>query len=339
MLFRSMIELYFRETYVESARLPCCPMNLLIHETLSILCQKGCLYPRRLAAEVLELSIFRHISQEELRRALHCMIEKDLIKVYEDGAVGMSDAGERLCGNLEFYAVFESEETFSVRWNEQEIGTLDRAYRAGDSFFLAGRTWEVKGCDTKHRRIDVEPGTARADIRFGGKGALHTDRKTMERIHQVLASEGTYSYLDEEAAGILTELRAAAKRRGLLKLLAREPGTDNLLVFPVLGTDTIRTLCYVWNSGGLACERVMLRGFLYGIRIHSMTEAGFRSSNARILEQGCRISRAYLLKKERMEGKYFDVLPEELRYRELMEDVLDLKGAAEFMRTLAQGEE
>ncbi len=335
----AMIELYFRETYVESARLPRCPMNLLIHETLSILCQKGCLYPRRLAAEVLELSIFRHISQEELRQALHCMIEKDLIKVYEDGAVGMSDAGERLCGNLEFYAVFESEETFSVRWNEQEIGTLDRACRAGDSFFLAGRTWEVKGCDTKHRRIDVEPGTARADIRFGGKGALHTDRKTMERIHQVLASEGTYSYLDEEAAGILTELRAAAKRRGLLKLLAREPGTDNLLVFPVLGTDTIRTLCYVWNSGGLACERVMLRGFLYGIRIHSMTEAGFRSSNARILEQGCRISRAYLLKKERMEGKYFDVLPEELRYRELMEDVLDLKGAAEFMRTLAQGEE
>ena len=264
---------------MESARLPRCPMNLLIHETLSILCQKGCLYPRRLAAEVLELSIFRHISQEELRQALHCMIEKDLIKVYEDGAVGMSDAGERLCGNLEFYAVFESEETFSVRWNEQEIGTLDRAYRAGDSFFLAGRTWEVKGCDTKHRRIDVEPGMARADIRFGGKGALHTDRKTMERIHQVLASEGTYSYLDEEAAGILTELRAAAKRRGLLKLLAREPGTDNLLVFPVLGTDTIRTLCYVWNSGGLACERVMLRGFLYGIRIHSMTEAGFRSSN------------------------------------------------------------
>ena len=45
------------------------------------------------------------------------------------------------------------------------------------------------------------------------------------------------------------------------------------------------------------------------------------------------------MKKERMEGKYFDVLPEELRYRELMEDVLDLKGAAEFMRTLAQGEE
>lgn len=335
----AMIELYFREKYVEPVRLPRCPMNLLIHETLSILCQKGCLYPKRLAAEVLELSVFRHISQEEFRQVLCSMMDKDYIKVYEDGAVGISDAGERICDNLEFYAVFESEETFSVRWNEQEIGTVDRVYRAGDSFFLAGRTWEVRGCDTKHKRIDVEPGTSKADIRFGGKGALHTDQKTMERIHQVLASRETYSYLDDEAAGILAELRAAAEHLGLLKLLVREPGTDNLLVFPMLGTDTIRTLYYIWNSGGVTCDRVMLRGFLYGIRIHSMTEAGFRACNARILKKGCRIHRAYLLRKERMEGKYFDILPEELRYKELVEDLLDQEGAAEFLKMLAQGEE
>ena len=334
----AMIELYFREKYLEAPKLSRCPMNLLIHETLSILCEKGCLYPPRLAAELLELSVFRHISQEELRQVLGCMIEKDLIMVYEDGAVGISDMGERLCDSMDFYAVFESEETFSVRWNEQEIGTVDRAYKAGDSFFLAGRTWAVLGCDTKHKRIDVEPGTAKADIHFGGKGALYTDQRTMEKIHEVLTSEETYPYLDGEAVGILEELRMAAKRRGLLKLLAKEPGTDNLLVFPILGSDTIRTLYYIWNSNGMTCDRVQLRGFLYGIRIHSMTEQGFRRYNDQILEKGCRINRAYLLKKERMEGKYFELLPEELRYKELMEDVLDLKGAADFMKSLAQGE-
>ncbi len=335
----AMIELYFREKYLESVRLPRFPMNLLVHETLSILSQKGCLYPHRLAEELLELAIFRHISQDELKQVLRAMMEKDYIRLYEDGAVGLSDAGERLCDHLEFYAVFESEETFSVRWNEQEIGTVDRAYKAGDSFFLAGRTWEVQGCDMKHKRIDVEQGTAKADIRFGGKGALHTDRRTMEQIHQVLASEETYSYLDEEAAGILAELRAEAKRLGLLTLLSREPGTDNLLVFPALGTDTIRTLYYIWNSGGVACERVMLRGLLYGIRICSMTEQAFRIYNARILEKGCRINQAYLLKKERMEGKYFDILPEKLKFKELTEDALDRQGAAEFLKLLAQGEE
>ena len=125
----------------------------------------------------------------------------------------------------------------------------------------------------------------------------------MERIHQVLASKEMYPYLDEEAVGILTELRAAAKHLGLLKTLVQEPGTDNLLVFPVLGTDTIRTLYYIWNSAGVTCDR------------------------------------AFLLRKERMEGKYFDILPEELRYKELVEDLLDQEGAAEFLKMLAQGEE
>ncbi len=83
----------------------------------------------------------------------------------------------------------------------------------------------------------------------------------------------------------------------------------------------------------------MLRGLLYGIRICSMTEQAFRIYNARILEKGCRINQAYLLKKERMEGKYFDILPEKLKFKELTEDALDRQGAAEFLKLLAQGEE
>ena len=333
----AMIELYFREKYLERTSLPRYPMNLLIHETLSILCEKGCLHPPGLAAELLELSIFRHITQEEFRQVLHCMMKKDYIKMYEDGALGISDAGEKLCSSLEFYAVFESEETFSVRWNEQEIGMVDRAYKTGDSFFLAGRTWAVLGCDTKHRRIDVEPGTARADIHFGGRGALYTDQRTMEKLHQVLSSEENYPYLDEEAAGVLAELRADAGRFGLLRLMFKEPGTNNLLIFPTLGTDTIRTLYYLWNSNGIACERVILRGLLYGIRFFSLDEQSLRRKSARILENGCRINRAYLLKKERMEGKYFEILPEELKYKELIGDVLDLRGAADFLKKLLQG--
>ena len=52
----------------------------------------------------------------------------------------------------------------------------------------------------------------------------------------------------------------------------------------------------------------------------------------RILASGCRIDRAYLLKKERAEGKYFDMLPGELKFKELCQDVLDLDGAISFMR-------
>lgn len=332
----AMAELYFRDQYLEEERLPRCPMNLLVHETLAILCERGCLYPPQLAQAVLELSIFQNISQEELRSVLRAMIQRDYLKIYEDGAVGLSDAGERLCGSLEFYAVFESDDMFTVRHNGQEIGTVDRAYKAEEHFFLAGRTWRVLGCDQKHKRIDVEPGTAGADIYFNGKGALYTDQRTMEKIHEVLSSGSAYSYLDEEASGILQEIRAAAGALGLDRLLTEEKGTDNLLLFPVLGTDTMKTLYYLCNSNGAVCEKVVMRGFLYGLRLCSISRRGFRRVIMRILDGGCRIDRRLLLKKERIEGKYFEMLPEALKERQLMEDALDLRGAADFLRKMLE---
>lgn len=330
----AMVELYFREKYLEKMKRSEYPMNLLVHETLAALCERGCLHPPQLAQAVLELSVFGRITQEEYKSVLRSMFRKGYLKQYEDGAIGLSDSGERICCSLEFYAVFESEDTFSVRCNGQEIGTVDRAYKAEESFFLAGRTWRVLGCDLKRKRMDVEPGSAGADIHFNGRGALYTDRRTMEKIHQVLVSEERYSYLDEEAAGILQEIRRTAGRLGLRKLLAEEPGTDNLVLFPVLGTDTIRTLYYLWNSNGVVCEKVALRGFLYGLRLCSVGRRELRRLTVRMLDSGCRVDRDLLLRKERVEGKYFEVLPQELKYRQLKEDALDLGGAEAFLREL-----
>mgnify|MGYP002511346144 CR=1 FL=1 len=87
----AMIELYFREKYLESVRLPRFPMNLLVHETLSILSQKGCLYPHRLAEELLELAIFRHISQDELKQVLRAMMEKDYIRMMNEHVESYAD--------------------------------------------------------------------------------------------------------------------------------------------------------------------------------------------------------------------------------------------------------
>lgn len=330
----AMVELYFREKYLEKMKRSEYPMNLLVHETLAALCERGCLHPPQLAQAVLELSVFGRITQEEYKSVLRSMFRKGYLKQYEDGAIGLSDSGERICCSLEFYAVFESEDTFSVRCNGQEIGTVDRAYKAEESFFLAGRTWRVLGCDLKRKRMDVEPGSAGADIHFNGRGALYTDRRTMEKIHQVLVSEERYSYLDEEASEILQEIRRTAGRLGLRKLLAEEPGTDNLVLFPVLGTDTIRTLYYLWNSNGVVCEKVALRGFLYGLRLCSVGRRELRRLTVRMLDSGCRVDRDLLLRKERVEGKYFEVLPQELKYRQLKEDALDLGGAEAFLREL-----
>ena len=334
----AMIELYFREKHLEQTKVPLCPVNLLVHEVLAVICEQGCLQPPHLAQAVLELSVFQALSLEDLRLVLRTMIQKDFLKVYEDGAIGLSDTGEKICCSMGFYAVFEADETFSVYWNNNAIGTVDKAYKTDECFFLAGKTWTVLGCDLKHKRIDVEPGKDKADIHFNGKGNLKTDRRTMEKIRQILKEENEYSYLDEEAMDVLREIRSLARYFLLGELLVKEPGTDNLLLFPALGTDTIRTLYYIWRSNGISCEKVLLRGLLYGIRVYAMDDPVLKQKIRRILSSGCPVDRAFLLKKERAEGKYFDMLPEALKFKELCQDVLDLDGAAAFMKELMEDE-
>lgn len=330
----AMIELYFREKYLEDIKVVQYPYHLLIHEILSLICQKGCLYPRQLAAEVLELSIFAKISQEELKEVLKSLIANEVLMVYDDGAIGLADLGERICNQMEFYAVFESTETFTVRWNEKEIGSVEKAYKQGDLFFLAGKSWRVIGCDLTHKRIDVEESLRGSDIHFTGSGTLETDQVTMAKIHEILASSDQYSYLDEEASKVLQTLRTKAAKYQLCDLIVKEDYTDNLMLFPVLGTSTMNTLYYLFVSAGIRCEQITLRGFLYGLRLYAINRRTFQKKVFRILESNLTINQEFLLKNEKLEGKYTEYLTDELRYREITLDSLDLEGANLFLRNL-----
>lgn len=56
------------------------------YSLLAVLYEKGCLMPNRLAAQVLELSAFRNVSQDDLRDLLLHLIEKKILCQYEDEA-------------------------------------------------------------------------------------------------------------------------------------------------------------------------------------------------------------------------------------------------------------
>lgn len=330
----AMIELYFRQKYLEEMKTVQYPYHLLIHELLSIICQKGCLYPKQLAAEVLELSIFQNIAQEELKEILHLLITKEILMVYDDGAIGLADEGERICNQMEFYAVFEAEETFEVRCNDRSIGTVEKAYKIGDAFFLAGQSWKVLGCDLIHKRLDVIQCQQNADIHFTGSGSLQTDQVIMRKIHEILSSSQTYSYLDQDAAFTLMQIREKARACHLCDVLVREENTDNLLLFPEISSMAINTLYYVFRTNGIRCERINLSGCLYGLRIFAMRLKHFEQELSEILSGGWWIQQELLLKNEKIDGKYANLLSDELKYKELVADSLDLNSAKTFLEQL-----
>ena len=86
------------------------------------------------------------------------------------GAIGLDDRGEGIVGSMDFYAVFVAEIPMTVYHDGVEIGSIDRAYRPGDCFFLGGRSWEVVERDMGRKRLDVTEADEEAEVQFTGGG-------------------------------------------------------------------------------------------------------------------------------------------------------------------------
>ena len=89
------------------------------------------------------VTITNTISKEEYGKLLSFMVDDDQLEIGEGKELLVGEEGQRDTGNFQFFAVFETELEFSVKYNSQEIGTLERVYPVGQRFALAGKTWQV----------------------------------------------------------------------------------------------------------------------------------------------------------------------------------------------------
>ena len=330
----AMIELYFREHYLEEMEQPRLPYHFLVHEILAVLSEKGCLYPPKLAASLLELSVFCNVSQDDLRDLLLHLIEKKVLCMYDDGAIGLDDRGEAIVSSMDFYAVFVAELPMTVYCDGIEIGTIERAYRPGDCFFLAGRSWEVLERDMGAKRLTVKETDEEADVQFAGYGEIVTDRRLMEKIHEILTSDAEYAYLDDEAKGVLSDIRSKASRYHMKEDICRD--TDgSILLNPVLSGKTLLTVYHILKAHDVFCERVFCRDFLYALRIRKMSESELRSLFGKLASGKYMIDYGYVNSFVRLKGKYARLLPENLKGKEIISDVLDVEGAREYFRQMA----
>lgn len=333
----AMIELYFRELYMEEQKMPGYPFRFLAHSVLSVLCEKGCLQAAKLAKSLLELGVFQNISQTQLKELLYFMMEKHMILQYDDGAIGLDDAGEKLVGNMDFFAVFDSGESMAVYYMGAEIGQVDRSYSPGSYFYLGGVTWQVLECDMQSKKIVVDKAEGEGDIRFTGYAMMETDQKIMGKIHEILRSDQTYAYLDDEAKAILGLLRDKAKRYAYVEERGKDPKNNTAYLWcPCLSTQAISTLFHAFRAHDIHCERIYCKELLYGIRFFHCDEKRFLKICQDMEKEKVLIDHAYVTHNLKYQGKYFDLLPDALKAKEILEDLLDQKAAREALRMLRQ---
>lgn len=231
----ALVQVYVEERWVEPPKLDRLPFSLLYHQTMSTLASNGELTPAQLASRVLSLKYFHRISQDDFRVLLRHLLETEHIQRTEEGGLIVGLAGERVINSFKFYAVFQENEEYTVRWDSQELGTVVSPPPVGEKLAIAGHVWLVEEIDHKRRLVYCEKIKGKVPAYFGDcPGDINT--KILLRMRQVLREDRSYPYLMKNAVLRLEQGRLSARNSGLTETPLICLGGNMWALFPWLGT-------------------------------------------------------------------------------------------------------
>jgi ATP-dependent Lhr-like helicase len=246
----AIIELYTKERFIEPIDLPFLPYSLLYHQTMSVLYSAGEASPAWLAGMVLSLTAFRHIPMEDYKILLLHLVDIGHLEQSPNGSLMIGLQAERYVNDYQFYAVFEAPVEYTVRFESEEIGSVQVKFPIGERFALAGKTWEVSDVDEKNEIIYVQPVAGRSSNIWTGSGFLiHT--RILQKIRDILRCEDTYPYLQERAVRRLAEIRNISANSRLCEYTVVKLGGNDYCILPWLGTRAFVTLLFAIGRCGI----------------------------------------------------------------------------------------
>lgn len=231
----ALVQVYLEERWVEPPKLDRLPFSLLYHQTMSTLASCGELLPAALASRVLSLKYFHRITQDDYRILLRHLLEINHIQRTDEGGLIIGLAGERIVNSFKFYAVFQENEEYTVRWGSQELGTIVMPPPAGEKIAIAGHVWIVEEVDHKRRLVYCEQIKGKVPAYFGDcPGDINT--KILLRMRDVLIEDKSYPYLMKNAVSRLEQARSTARNSHITRNPLICMGGNMWCLFPWLGT-------------------------------------------------------------------------------------------------------
>ncbi len=327
----AIIELYTREKWIEPIAPHRHPYSLLYHQTMSCLKSNGELSPAKLAQEILSLSSFKSISQQDFKLLLTHLIDSQHIQKTEQGGLIIGRAGEQVVNHYSFYTVFIVPEYYLVKDENRSIGTVDKVYPVGMHFSLAGMTWETVDVNVKAKVIFVKkvPGISVVDWDVDFKAELHT--VLVKKIRSILKSEDTYPYLSDSCKERLNEIRYLATNSGILEQLVTPLSEHKFAVFPWIGTRQLFTLHYSLLSRGIKSKMpwdtsVFLEVYFTG------SAAQLEDVIYSIIKSDIDLYGLPLPDDIQILNKYNEYIPIQLLRKQFIEDFLDFDGLRNLLK-------
>lgn len=206
----------FREGYVEPARPARRAAHILAHQLMALAIQRGGVGRGDVEAWLEGATAFADLGAEERAAVLEHMLRAGILADH-GGKLWLGPEGERRYGRAGFralYAVFDTPPLLTVRWETQEVGTVDAQFLAAidaeqerGSFLLAGRTWQIVHLDWGRGVCAVRPAPAGRAPRWAGS-PRHLRREVCQAMRRILTEEAEDAAWSQRARRAIAAARA-----------------------------------------------------------------------------------------------------------------------------------
>ncbi|WP_217362646.1 DEAD/DEAH box helicase [Hymenobacter sp. UV11] len=239
----------YQEGFVEPLRQARQPYDLLLHQALSIVKERGGIARAALLRELHRNAAFSEIAPASADDILTELLQLNWVEVIGNELI-IGVEGEFTVNSREFYSVFRSEPAFKVVHAGKTVGEIPYSPQVqdGENLFLAARTWKIQFVDLAAKRIEVVPANdGKKPLFFGGGGVVHP--RIREEMLRLLADGSPAPELDAASQEVLRQLRREFAGFALPPLPGPERPVvvkDNkLILYTFTGTRLNRSLVFL----------------------------------------------------------------------------------------------
>ena len=209
------------------------------HQIISLISQLGGASPAKIWTYFSDNSKYQ-ISRENFKKILLNLGEMDLIIQTESKIIFLSDKGENLSNNYEFYSSFITEEEYRVYFSERKLGiiALNGMLAEDDVLALAGKNWKIISIDKESKVISVLPTSIKGSVPTSN-GSFSRHEKVLKEMKKIYEANEIPSFLNNKAKDLLLQARTTYLNLQLNKFEIIGDLEGKVTWFPWVGTRTI----------------------------------------------------------------------------------------------------
>jgi ATP-dependent Lhr-like helicase len=327
----AMVDLMLNDRWFEPPTTGTQHLSTLTQQILSVIAQHGGATAQQLYSALCNSGPFSHVDKTTFVALLTDLGTADLLTQSTDGLLLHGERGDQIVNHYSFYTAFQTADEYRLVVRGRTLGSIpvDFPVLVGSMLIFAGHRWRVIDVDTRARVIELtRSGGGRPPLFSGGGGEVAD--LVRQRMRTWYEASDVPRYLDKTAQALLDEGRASYRRLELRERPIVAWGNDTL-IFCWRGDRILNTLAVVLATAGL---RVSTDGV--AVHINDST-ADQVHSVIRELSAGDSPDPVVLARtvENKQRDKYDEYLSEELLARSYATHSLDVDGAWDTLRSLA----